>query len=231
MSRKIPYRIEQTKNRHSRAVYKEDTIVIRLAKNLSEAQKSEHIESLLQRMTKHVLRSKDRIAVDPFRPLLQGESSCEITFGSGEKRTIELQAGKRTSVRRTLNGWHIHVGPKMNRKALHSLLWKTVAKDAEADVIAYVQKVNKETLNVRVKNICIRYYTSQWGSCSTTGTIALNTALLFLPEHLLHYVVVHELAHRKHQNHSHHYWKCVESVLPTYQEKRKALKGFKLLPL
>ena len=60
------YRVERTRNRHSRAVLQNDMIVIRLARRLSLADEKRHIESLVRRMMTLLERDRDRIRIDPF---------------------------------------------------------------------------------------------------------------------------------------------------------------------
>ncbi len=64
----------------------------------------------------------------------------------------------------------------------------------------------------------------RWGSCSSKGTISLSWRLIMAPPHVIDYVIVHELAHLKHFNHSSRFWSLVESILPNYSAARKWLK-------
>ena len=73
-------------------------------------------------------------------------------------------------------------------------------------------------------SITIRDQKSRWGSCSSNGTLSFNYRLMMAPAHILDYVVVHELCHLTHMNHSPAFWAMVESILPDYKECKKWLK-------
>lgn len=166
-----PVRIERTRNRHSRALVRDDTVVIRLARNLSEREERRHVESLVRRMAMLLEKERSKITIDPFFPLVDGQLE---------------------------------------------------------EVEALVHHINALTLRVPVSKIRLRPMTTQWGSCSTRGNITLNTALLKLPKHVMEYVIVHELAHRRHGNHSRRFWDLVEQHCPFVHEARKEMRNYRL---
>ncbi len=74
------------------------------------------------------------------------------------------------------------------------------------------------------QRITIRDQKTRWGSCSARGTLSFNWRLMLAPPAVLDYVVVHELCHLTHMNHSAAFWALVESVCPDYRIHRKWLK-------
>ena len=81
-------------------------------------------------------------------------------------------------------------------------------------------------MGVTYGRISIREQKTRWGSCSSEGNLNFNCRLLFVPDRIVDYVVIHELAHRKFMNHSKAFWKEVEKYMPDYKEQRKMLSRF-----
>lgn len=79
-------------------------------------------------------------------------------------------------------------------------------------------------MSVTYGTISVREQKTRWGSCSAKGNLNFNWKLVLMPEEILDYVVVHELAHRKEMNHSPAFWSIVEQYVPDYKEKRIWLK-------
>lgn len=76
------------------------------------------------------------------------------------------------------------------------------------------------------RRISFRDYKSMWGKCTGGGEITYNWKLVMAPPEIADYVVVHELAHLHHLNHSKDFWRCVEAVIPDHKARRKWLKDY-----
>ena len=83
-------------------------------------------------------------------------------------------------------------------------------------------------MGVKPKRVQMRTMYRKWGSCSTRGTITLNTALYYLPHHLVEYVVVHELAHMFIFDHSPAFWAKVGEFLPDYERFEQELDHYRV---
>jgi len=81
------------------------------------------------------------------------------------------------------------------------------------------------------KRVQIRRQRTRWGSCSATGTISLNVCALFQEPAVMRYLLIHELSHTRHMNHSRRFWSLVESMEPDYRRlDRELLRGWQRVP-
>ena len=81
-----------------------------------------------------------------------------------------------------------------------------------------------DSLNVNPKRIKVRSYKRRWGSCSHDKNISYNWKLIMAPEKIINYVIVHELCHLIHFNHSRDFWNSVSDTLPDYKSSEEWLK-------
>ena len=79
-------------------------------------------------------------------------------------------------------------------------------------------------IGVRPGRIAVRCQKTRWGSCSTKGNLNFNCLLMLAPDGVIDYIVVHELCHLKHMNHSKRFYAEIEKVLPDYRQRRQWLK-------
>ncbi|MBX2988292.1 MAG: M48 family metallopeptidase [Bdellovibrionaceae bacterium] len=95
----------------------------------------------------------------------------------------------------------------------HEKLRDFYRREAGRDLIARVERWASQT-GLRPTGVTVREARARWGSCHPRGSISLNWRLAVYRPEVIDYVVVHELAHLRHMNHSRHFWELVESILP-----------------
>jgi hypothetical protein len=82
----------------------------------------------------------------------------------------------------------------------------------------------------RYQNAGIRNQKTRWGSCSSKNNISLNIHLLNLPDHLRDYVILHELVHTEHKNHSKRFWSRLDEVVDGKSKGlRKEMRKYRII--
>lgn len=80
-----------------------------------------------------------------------------------------------------------------------------------------------EKLSLKPRHLKVRKYKSRWGSCNSRGELSFNWLIMMAPKDVIDYVVVHELCHLKHFDHSPQFWRLVSSILPNYKTQKRWL--------
>jgi len=114
-------------------------------------------------------------------------------------------------------------GPSLSKNIQH-LLSRVVAQDFLPTITQRVHELNDRYFKQPIGQVRLKYNHSNWGSCSGKGNINLSTRLLFAPDDVIDYVIIHELAHRIEMNHSPRFWQLVAGAMPDYEEKEEWLK-------
>ncbi len=99
---------------------------------------------------------------------------------------------------------------------------REVRDKAIVSVLTKVKKWNAD-LGFEVKKITVKEQKTCWGSCTRSKHLNFNWKLGLMPDHLVDYVVVHELCHLKHFDHSRKFWELVATMIPDYKKRRKEL--------
>ena len=117
---------------------------------------------------------------------------------------------------------------KVSQSALAQAIDLFYKERAHLKILPLVKKWSKE-MELHPSHISFRKASKRWGSCSHTNRISFNYHLMKLPTQCIEYVVVHELAHIQHKNHSVEFWSFVERYMPNYPEMKKRIKEYEKL--
>ena len=95
-------------------------------------------------------------------------------------------------------------------------------------VAKIVEQATKEILGMNPCRIVIRRMKTRWASCSPKGTITINTLATHLPNHLISYIIYHEICHIIEPRHNKAFWECVEEHCPNYRELEEELLAYEV---
>ncbi|HEY8443460.1 MAG TPA: SprT family zinc-dependent metalloprotease [Clostridia bacterium] len=117
--------------------------------------------------------------------------------------------------------------PLEKLNSLKNALKRFLQSEAER---VFTQKLNDfKSLGFNFISLKIIHSKSKWGSCDSQGNIGLNFRAIMLPESIIDYLIIHELAHTVQLNHSKEFWKIVQAIIPSYKSLRKELKKYNFL--
>jgi predicted metal-dependent hydrolase len=185
--------------------------------------------AFLQRHSQWIDRRREqaqRLArpVEPFPPV-----SLRLTAIEQHWR-VHLAGGDGTWRIHAMPGGVLAIGGGGSPAALRAALQRWLYVQARAQLGLRLQQLAAATGH-EFARVQIRRQRSRWGSCSATGTISLNCALLFQRPEVLRYLLVHELVHTRHMNHSRRYWAAVAQLEPGYRQlDRELLAGWTRVP-
>lgn len=222
----IPYIIKKSaRAKHLRITIAKDGVVVTMPAFLSEKKAISFVEQKKEWIAEKVDNIGGFSAERNPRQFADGE---ELPFQGDifKLRVVEGDA-KRTTAQRKEDCFWVHVNrgmaadarPTEIRKKLEQL-YKNLAREAVIERVEFF----KLQLGVDYNQIRLKEQTRRWGSCSKKGNLNFNWKLVMAPPDVIDYVVVHELCHLRHMNHSRDFWRCVETLMPDYRESRLWLK-------
>lgn len=223
---KIPAKIYHEKRKASRASIGRKHVILRIPIRFGAKQQQQTFDwfvdwlkrifqekrELFQRFVGKIYKTGDTLTVGARTYVLEIRLEERKHHAAKLKNeTITLQLNKDVE------------GPDLS-KAIRHLLSRLVAKDFKTAITQRVLQLNEQFFQKPIKSINLKYNLSNWGSCSSKGNVNLSTRLLFAPDSVIDYVIIHELAHLIEMNHSPQFWRLVENAMPNYKDKERWLK-------
>ena len=115
------------------------------------------------------------------------------------------------------------------RKKLEDFKIKNLDSFYKKEILKYLPDlvdIYSKKMNLFPTSIKYRKNKRTWGSCNYKNGLNFNILLMKFPIELMEYVIIHELAHIKHKNHSKNFWDLVEDFCPDYKQREKIFKNF-----
>lgn len=139
-------------------------------------------------------------------------------------------AGDRLNLNQQNTGIEITLPPDADNETLVQLFVSWLKGYAKHHCTSVANELSDQS-GLQFKKLVVRGQKTRWGSYSSRGTLSLNYKLLFLPERLLRHVILHELSHSVHMNHSDEFWGLLNTLDPDTRLHDKQLsEAWKYLP-
>jgi hypothetical protein len=180
------------------------------------------VDEMLESKARWILGRIDRFVV-PSGPAGNGR----LRFGDavpylGQEVRIVSGQGDNSADSVELVGQTLVVRPDLEVPDLESLLEHWYRSQA-AVILEQKAREFAAASGVKYGRFSIRGQRTRWASCSHRGTLSFNWRLMLAPEHVVDYVVIHELAHLKEMNHTRRFWQLVAERCPSWRQDKKWL--------
>ena len=173
-------------------------------------------------------RSKELLQLAPNaadrQPRVGGDSAARRRW------SVEYVPGRRVRAEQVGDSTlRVHAPAVTDRHASQALVpWITRLASHE---LSHRLRPLAAELGIDYSRMSVRRQRTRWGSCSTRGTISLNVCLLFQRPEVVRYLMIHELCHRRHMNHSKRFWSLVASFEPDWKPLDvELLQGWRHVP-
>ena len=198
-----------------------DKVLVLSPKGLSEHIIKEKVKSKGKWILKKLLDFKDIGYIPVNREFADGEAFMYL--GRNYLLQLFLNSSLTRLTVKLSDGILIIYTPTKDPVVLKKLLERWYRKEAEKLILKRIEYY-KAKFRIGPVKIKIKEQKRRWGSCSSRGSIYFNWRIIMAPPLVIDYVIVHEVSHLIHRNHSLQFWKQVESILPDYKTRKTWLR-------
>ena len=202
--KRYKYNLSRSKRKSvSIAVEKDQKIIVKAPIDFS----AKEIQRLIEKKADWIVEKTERAGKMQKERPVHNYINGEVFYYRGKPLTLNL----------ILNRDRNRI---MVKKQADTLLVVSSAAKCVEQKVSYFQKfIGKNIGDIRIKE-----QKSRWGSCSSKGNLNFNWKIIMAPDDIIDYLVVHELCHRLHMDHSKEFWESVERIIPDYKTKERWLK-------
>ncbi|MEP7196715.1 MAG: M48 family metallopeptidase [Saprospiraceae bacterium] len=225
----VPLEIYHEWRQSARVSLSKSKAIVRIPIMVAHSTKEEHLKWAKDWITKKLQKDKSLVSHFNPKPYLN-ETILEVRGTQFILYISETDGRSSASGRRKTNQIFIQLPsgltPRIRQQTCVTVIHRIMSQAYIGHIRNRVNELNEKYFRKEINEIRLRNNTTNWGSCSTNKNISISSRLLLAPNFVLDYIIIHELAHLVHHNHSERYWKLVESVLPNYMEAEDWLKKF-----
>ncbi len=223
----IPVEIHREYRKNVRVSFGKDRLILRSSRLISPHEEAKAIAQLKDAITLQIEKKPELLSRFSQKLYKNGDvltvnhKTYFVHIDLEERQSHSGKLGKNGIIQLRLSQSDTEGG---RQKVIPTLLSRIISQDNHQQFSRRVLELNHQFFKKPIKSINFKYNHSNWGSCSSTGNLNFSSRLLFAPEEVQDYVIIHELAHLIELNHSDRFWKLVSDAMPDYAQKEKWLK-------
>ncbi len=188
---------------------------------------------------KEVVKMKSNWLINKIEEIKKIKSvTSPIQFKSGEKfpylgkeYRLRVYSGRNTKKAKIVlsrGEFQIKVSSLLNENERKNTIREIILQWYKGQAKTKIQErvtLYQERMGVKPNRVVVKEQKKRWGSCSSKGNLNINWRLIMAPLAVIDYIVVHELAHLIHPNHSNDFWQFVKVYFPDYKKQQEWLKS------
>jgi len=226
-SRKIPYRLHHADRKRLRIVVSPElTVDVHAPKNVNDSQ----VHSAVHKKAAWIARKLDKLETYHPLPTPKRYVSGETLGYLGRQYRLKVVKDSKQPAKLMGRFLRVWVEDKNDTQRVKKAVDQWYRKRAQETLGRYMEKCFAIASRHSVPDplMKIRKMRSRWGSCSSKGRITLNLNLALVPVHCIEYVIMHELCHLKHNNHSKAFYSLLTRCQPDWRKRKETLDRFRL---
>jgi len=226
-ARQIPYYLQRNDRKRLRIVVTPELTVDVLA---PMAVNDDQVHAAIQKKAPWVARTIDKLESYHPLPMPKRYVSGETFVYLGRQYRLKVAAGCKQSAKLLGRFLWVWVEDRDNIESIKKVVNAWYRTRAHEMFGRYMEKCYPIASRHGVPEplLAIRTMRKRWGSCSSSGRITLNMKLMQVPVHCIEYVIMHELCHLKHHNHSKAFYSLLTRCQPDWRKRKEMLDRFRL---
>lgn len=221
--RRIPYELQFSERKKLRIVVKPNLSVLVASPNgFTEEEVLEAVRSKARWIIRQLNQFEEFHPLPTPHKFISGETFVYL----GRQYRIKVLKGEKAPAKLRGRYLHVTVPTKSDTKKIKAALDAWYRARAENIFRRYLTSCMEIAGRHGVEEplITIRSMRTRWGSCTAAGRVTLNIKLIQAPVHCIEYVIMHELCHLVHHNHSKHFYQLLTRCMPDWERRRGLLR-------
>lgn len=197
------------------------TVIVRPPKDYCPEKIDAVVESKRMWIYRNLAEWRDLNATAVVREWVNGETflylgrTYRLSLIPNQKSDLKLKGGRFYLKRSIIN----KSGSPAARKVFEAFYTEKGLQRFKERISYFEKKVGVKTTTIKVKDLGYR-----WASCGKNNALAFHWKCMMAPVKIIDYIVVHELCHIHHKNHTDRFWNEVDKVMPDYRERKEWLR-------